>query len=129
MAKKAEQVYQLPFAAMLPESNWTPPKVSELPSWAEAKRVAFDVDTYEITVLVVQKDQGGTGYAGDGADVKGITAMVDDFRDAIRVNTFGVFRDSASITDVDITAGEDRSGFVWAAWFTITGEVVTQRNA
>ena len=35
---------QLPFGFALPQVTWTPPKVSELPSWGDAKRVAIDVE-------------------------------------------------------------------------------------
>ncbi|HNQ98380.1 MAG TPA: DNA polymerase [Trueperaceae bacterium] len=36
---------QLPL--FTPESNWSPPDLSSLPSWAEAKRVCVDVETYD----------------------------------------------------------------------------------
>ena len=93
-------------------------------------RRGYDTDTYEITILVVQKDQSGEGYAGDGDTVKGITAMADDFREAIRVNRFGVFYDTARIDSVKIeSVGSDSAGFVWQARFVISGDVVTPRNA
>lgn len=31
----------------MPESNWTPPSMGELPSWRDAKRVAFDLETFD----------------------------------------------------------------------------------
>lgn len=36
---------QQAFGFALPTVTWTPPKVSELPSWADAKRVAIDYET------------------------------------------------------------------------------------
>lgn len=36
---------QLPFDAFTPESNWIPPDLNSLPSWAEAKRVGIDTET------------------------------------------------------------------------------------
>jgi DNA polymerase I-like protein with 3'-5' exonuclease and polymerase domains len=35
---------QQPFSFALPQTIWSPPKVSELPSWKDAKRVAIDVE-------------------------------------------------------------------------------------
>lgn len=36
---------QLPLPCLLPDSDWRPPRLEELPSWENAKRVAFDLET------------------------------------------------------------------------------------
>ncbi len=36
---------QLPFTQLLPKTNWNAPKVLELPSWRDAKRVSLDFET------------------------------------------------------------------------------------
>lgn len=36
---------QLPFSFAVPKVDWKPPKVSELPSWADAKRICVDIES------------------------------------------------------------------------------------
>jgi DNA polymerase I-like protein with 3'-5' exonuclease and polymerase domains len=48
MARKVHKgggAIQLPLPGTMPESDWRPPDLATLPSWADAKRVAFDVET------------------------------------------------------------------------------------
>lgn len=61
-------MHQLPFAAMLPQSDWRPPNLSQLPSWAGAKRVAFDVETrdpdlFDLGIGVRRPDSYMVGYS------------------------------------------------------------------
>ena len=42
---------QLPFPQFLPKSDWVCPRLSELPSWKDAKRVAIDCETHDPHLL------------------------------------------------------------------------------
>lgn len=42
--------YYAPDPTMLPKVDWRPPRMSELPSWASAKRVCIDVETRDETL-------------------------------------------------------------------------------
>jgi DNA polymerase I-like protein with 3'-5' exonuclease and polymerase domains len=91
---------QLPFEQLLPKTNWVAPKVSELPSWRDAKRVSFDIETKDpqLKELGIGVRRGGhiTGFAfqieGDrpyyvpirhegGGNVENIEAAIQYFRD------------------------------------------------
>ncbi len=55
-----------------PASAWTPPRVSDLPSWAEAKRVAVDVETYDPTLTTLGPGVRRGGY------VVGVSFAIED---------------------------------------------------
>lgn len=57
---------------LTPDSAWRPPKVSSLPSWAGAKRVAIDLETHD-----PQLRQLGPGVRRDGRIV-GISFAIED---------------------------------------------------
>lgn len=43
----AGSALQLPLPGTLPRITWSPPQVSALPSWADARRVCIDIETYD----------------------------------------------------------------------------------
>ena len=61
---------QLP--AFEPESTWTPPVLSELPSWGDAKRVAIDVETKDPLLRKL-----GPGVRR-GASIVGVSFAIED---------------------------------------------------
>jgi len=58
---------QLAFEQLLPKTTWKAPKVGELPSWRDAKRVSFDIETCDpqLKQLGIGVRRGGfiTGFA------------------------------------------------------------------
>lgn len=60
------------FRSMLPQSPWTPPVVSELPSWRGAKRVGIDVETRDDDLKEL-----GPGVRR-GAYVVGVSFAIED---------------------------------------------------
>lgn len=63
---------QLPFGFAVPHVEWTPPKVSELPSWADAQRVSIDVETWD-----PQLDELGPGVRRGGY-ICGVSFAIED---------------------------------------------------
>lgn len=63
-------MFQLPL--MVPESNWRPPRISELPEWGSAKRVAIDTETNDPTLTTL-----GPGVRR-GAYIAGISFAIED---------------------------------------------------
>jgi DNA polymerase I-like protein with 3'-5' exonuclease and polymerase domains len=61
---------QLPL--LTPNSTWTPPKISELPSWSAAKRVAIDTETCDPTLKTL-----GPGVRR-GAYIVGYSFAIED---------------------------------------------------
>lgn len=61
---------QLPLWA--PESDWTPPKITDLPSWTNAKRVALDVETKDPLIKELGPGIRRGGY------VVGIAFAIED---------------------------------------------------
>ena len=55
-----------------PQSNWTAPNVSELPSWAGAKRVAVDIETRDPTLTTL-----GPGVRREGY-ITGVSFAIED---------------------------------------------------
>jgi DNA polymerase I-like protein with 3'-5' exonuclease and polymerase domains len=64
---------QLPFGFTVPQVQWTPPVVSRLPSWANAKRVSIDVETKDPDL----KDLGPGNFRPD-SHVVGIGVAIED---------------------------------------------------
>ena len=58
---------QLPFDAFLPQTDWRPTPVSQLPSWAGAKRVSFDIEACDPQLkklgIGVRRDGYMVGYS------------------------------------------------------------------
>lgn len=73
MAKPIKGSGTIPFDFMVPRVDWTPPRVSELPSWADAKRVCIDVETKD-----PQLDSLGPGDFRPGNHVVGIAFAIED---------------------------------------------------
>lgn len=55
-----------------PTTSWTPPKVADLPSWADAKRVAIDIETCDPDLRTL-----GPGEHRDGRIV-GVSFAIED---------------------------------------------------
>lgn len=64
---------QQPFDFMLPKVEWKLPKISELPSWANAKRIAFDVETKD-----PQLRELGPGNFRPGNHICGVSVAIED---------------------------------------------------
>lgn len=58
--------------AFTPDSDWSPPRVSDLPSWEGAKRVAYDIETRDPTLTTL-----GPGVRRDGY-VIGLSFAIED---------------------------------------------------
>ena len=56
-----------------PRSSWTPPVLSDLPSWRGAKRVAYDLETRD-----PQLTELGPGVRREGSYVVGISFAIED---------------------------------------------------
>ena len=70
---------QLPFSFTIPKVEWTPPKLANLPSWANAKRIAVDVETRDPNL----RDGGGVKGMGPGnfrpgCHIIGIAFAIED---------------------------------------------------
>lgn len=61
---------QLPL--FLPASTWGPPRISELPDWNNAKRVAIDIETYDPTLKTL-----GPGVRR-GSYITGVSFALED---------------------------------------------------
>lgn len=61
---------QLPL--LTPESTWRPPRISELPSWVGAKRIAIDTETNDPTLRTL-----GPGVRR-GAYIAGVSFAIED---------------------------------------------------
>lgn len=66
---------QQPFPFALPKTDWRPPDVSKLPSWRDAKRVGYDVETRDPDLLEL-----GPGVRRDKSEnyVCGISFAIED---------------------------------------------------
>lgn len=58
--------------AFTPRSDWTPPRLADLPSWGEAKRVAVDIETRD-----PQLKELGSGVRRDGY-ITGVSFAIED---------------------------------------------------
>lgn len=56
----------------LPKSSWRPPKISELPSWRDAKRIGLDTETRDPDLKTL-----GPGVRRDG-EIVGISFSIED---------------------------------------------------
>jgi DNA polymerase I-like protein with 3'-5' exonuclease and polymerase domains len=65
-------MYQLPFAAMLPQSNWVAPRVSDLPRWDDCTRVGLDCETSDPDLFTL-----GCGVRRDGRLI-GVSFALED---------------------------------------------------
>lgn len=63
---------QLPFNSFLPKTDWVAPKVSELPSWESATRVAIDIETNDPDLYEL-----GKGVRRDGKMI-GVSFAFED---------------------------------------------------
>ncbi len=59
---------QLPFPSFLPVTTWQPPNMAKLPSWADAKRVSYDIETKDpqlkkLGIGVRRPDSHMVGYS------------------------------------------------------------------
>lgn len=61
---------QLPL--LTPNSDWQPPRISDLPEWSNAKRIAIDVETNDPTLGTL-----GPGVRR-GAYIAGISFAIED---------------------------------------------------
>lgn len=72
MAKKLTgTVSQLPLFA--PQSSWRPPRVADLPSWADAKRISIDTEFWDPQLVDL-----GIGVRRPGTFVCGFTVAIED---------------------------------------------------
>lgn len=70
---------QLPFSFVVPKVEWTPPMVSQLPSWTDAKRICFDVETKDPDLRDSPGRKGmGPGNFRPGNHVVGIGFAIED---------------------------------------------------
>lgn len=71
--KSRGTMFQVPLPGLLPETDWRPPAMSELPSsWADAKMVAIDIETCD-------PDLGNLGPGvRRGAFICGVSFKIDD---------------------------------------------------
>lgn len=58
---------------MLPREDWTPPRVQDLPSWRDAKRIAFDVETKDPDLKAL-----GPGDFRPGNHIVGFSFAIED---------------------------------------------------
>lgn len=70
MAKKQSDLIQQPLFQL--ESDWTPPVVSELPSWTNAKRIAIDCETKDLQLTKL-----GPGVRR-GGEIIGVSFAIED---------------------------------------------------
>src|SRR5690242_18401531 len=64
---------QLPFSFTIPKVDWTPPDISKLPSWADAKRISIDVETKDPDLRTL-----GPGNFRRGCHSVGIAFSIED---------------------------------------------------
>lgn len=64
---------QLPFAAFMPKSDWVAPKMASLPSWKDAKTIAFDLESHDPGLY-----ETGCGARRSDAYVCGVSFKIDD---------------------------------------------------
>jgi len=64
-------IQQLPMFA--PSSDWTPPDINSLPSWADAGRVCIDLETKDPDLLDM-----GAGVRRDGSHIIGFGFAIED---------------------------------------------------
>ncbi len=67
------EVFFKPSDLALPSVVWSPPKISTLPSWADAKRVSIDVETKDMDIKRL-----GPGVRRPGNRVVGISFAIED---------------------------------------------------
>jgi DNA polymerase I-like protein with 3'-5' exonuclease and polymerase domains len=67
------QVFYKPPDEMLPATSWKPPRLADLPSWVDAKRVAVDVETKDPEIKVL-----GPGVRRPGNRVVGVSFAIED---------------------------------------------------
>lgn len=65
--------YYKPPEEILPSIDWVPPKISQLPSWKDAKRVSIDIETRD-----PQLKQLGPGVRRPGNDIVGVAFAIED---------------------------------------------------
>ena len=65
--------YYEPDPTMLPNVDWRPPTASEMPSWADAKRVSIDVETKDLEL-----QEMGPGVRRPGNRVVGVSFAIED---------------------------------------------------
>lgn len=64
---------QLPFSFTIPKVDWTPPDLSKLPDWRDAKRICFDVETKDPDIKT-----HGPGNFRPGSHVVGYGFAIED---------------------------------------------------
>jgi DNA polymerase I-like protein with 3'-5' exonuclease and polymerase domains len=70
---------QLPFDFAIPKVDWTPPKVSELPSWTDAKRICIDIESKDPDLRDRPGHKGmGPGNFRPGCHAVGIAFAIED---------------------------------------------------
>lgn len=71
---------QMPFAFTIPQVAWNPPKISELPSWRDAKRICIDVETKDPHLRKFPGTTNGLGPGTyrPGCHVVGIGFAIED---------------------------------------------------
>lgn len=68
-----DRVYYRPPEQMLPRVKWSPPKLSELPSWRDAKRVSIDLECRDEDLRTL-----GPGVRRAGSYVAGVAFAIED---------------------------------------------------
>jgi DNA polymerase I-like protein with 3'-5' exonuclease and polymerase domains len=71
MALKLAEVQQLPM--FQPESSWRPPRLSDLPSWAQARRVSIDIETKDPYLREL-----GSGARRPETFIAGVSFAIED---------------------------------------------------
>lgn len=72
-ANRAHRLEQLYASGVVPRSGWVAPKVSELPSWRDAKMVGVDVETRDPDIFSL-----GCGARREGCYVVAVSFAIED---------------------------------------------------
>lgn len=100
--------------------------ISEISYTNEAQttgRQGYDIKTFTINIYAGTKSHAYSKAQDDLFD------LLDAIYDVCRVNNFGVFRDPATVENVDTATSTDGAGFVWMGRVILSGKVRVQRNA
>lgn len=68
-----ERVYYQPPAQMLPAVDWKPPRLVDMPSWRDAKRVSIDLECKDEDLRAL-----GPGVRRSGSYVVGVSFAIED---------------------------------------------------